>query len=89
MMDSMTGSPDEKKLEQTDDQFIYKTRKKAFGPFKRQIYSVPRDLKNKISSAFEEEFSFLFEKLNIKDTRLFIDKYVKHVRIDKRKEDFF
>jgi len=80
---------DEKKLEQTDDQFIYKTRKKAFGLFKRQIYSLPRDLKNKISSAFEEEFSFLFEKLNIKDTRLFVDKYVKSVRIDKKKEDFF
>lgn len=80
---------DEKKLEQTDDQFIYKTRKKAFGPFKRQIYSLPRDLKNKISSAFEEEFSFLFEKLNIKNTRLFVDKYVKPIRIDKKKEDFF
>ncbi len=80
---------DEKKLEQTDDQFIYKTRKKAFGPFKRQIYSLPRDLKNKISSAFEEEFSFLFEKLNIKDTKSFIDKYVKPIRIDKKKEDFF
>jgi len=50
---------------------------------------LPRDLKNKISSALEEEFSFLFEKLNIKDTRLFVDKYVKPVRIDKKKEDFF
>ena len=28
---------DEKKKGQTDDQFIYKTRKKALGPFKREI----------------------------------------------------
>jgi len=72
-----------------DDQFIYKTRKKALGPFKRQIYSLPRDLKDKISSAFEKEVSFLFEKLNIEDTRLFVDKYVKPIRVDKKKEDFF
>jgi len=72
-----------------DDQFIYKTRKKALGPFKRQIYSLPRDLKDEISSAFEKEVSFLFEKLNIKDTILFVDKYVKPIRVDKKKEDFF
>ena len=72
-----------------DDQFIYKTRKKALGPFKRQIYSLPRDLKDKISSAFEKKVSFLFEKLNIKETRLFVDKYVKPIRVDKKKEDFF
>jgi len=79
---------DEKKYEQTDNQFIYKTRKKAFGPFKRQIYSLPRDLKDKISSALEEEFSFLFEKLNIKDTKVFVDNYVKPIRVEKKKEDF-
>jgi len=78
----------EKKLEQTDDQFIYKTRKKAFAPFKRKIHSLSRDLKDKISSALEEEFSFLFEKLNIKDTKAFVDKYVKPIRVDKKKEDY-
>jgi len=78
----------EKKLEQTDDQFIYKIRKKAFGPFKRQIYSLPRDLKDKIFSAFEKEFSFLFEKLNIKDTKALVDNYVKPIRVEKKKEDF-
>jgi fructose/tagatose bisphosphate aldolase len=79
---------DEKRPEQTDDQFIYKTRKKAFGPFKRQIYSLPHDIKNKISSALEEEFSFLFEKLSLNDTREFVEGYVKPTRVEKRKEDF-
>jgi len=79
---------DEKKLEQTDDQFIYKTRKKAFGPFKRQIHSLPRDSRDKISRALEEEFSFLFEKLNIKDTKVLVDKYVKPIRLEKKKEEF-
>jgi len=79
---------DEKKPEQTDDQFIYKTRKKALGPFKRQIYSLPRDIKDEISWVLEEELSFLFEKLNIKDTKVLVDKYVEPIRVEKKKEDF-
>jgi hypothetical protein len=79
---------DEKRPEQTDDQFIYKTRKKALGPFKRQIHSLPDDIKNEISSALEKEFSFLFEKLSLNDTRVFVEKYVKPTRVEKKKEDF-
>lgn len=79
---------DEKKPEQTDDQFIYKTRKKALGPFKRKIHSLPRDLKDEVSSASEEEISFLFEKLNIKDTKALVDNYVKPIRVEKKKEEF-
>lgn len=59
------------------------------GPFKRQIYSLPDDIKNKISSALEEEFSFLFEKLSLNDTMVFVERYVKPTRVEKKKEDFF
>ncbi len=79
---------DEKKPGQTDDQFIYKTRKKALGPFKREIHSLPRELKDEISSALEDEISFLFEKLNIKDTKALVDNHVKPIRVEKKKEDF-
>lgn len=78
----------EKKSNQTEDQFIYKTRKKALGPFKKNIHSLPFELRNRISLALEEEFSFLFEKLKIKDTKVLVSKYVKPIRIEKRKEDF-
>ena len=55
-----------------------------------RVYKVlDKETNDKISSAFEKEVSFLFEKLNIKDTRLFVDKYVKPIRVDKKKEDFF
>ena len=77
-----------KKTSPTSDHFIYETRKKDFGPFKRQLYSLLQDIKNKISSAAEEEFSFLFKKLNIKHAKALIDKYVKAVRVKKRKKDF-
>lgn len=78
----------EKKDDWTGDQFIYKTRKKALGPFKRKIYSLTAETRIKISSVLEEEFSFLFDKLNIKDTKDIIAKYVKVTAVDKQKTDF-
>ena len=78
----------EKKPDLTNDQFIYKTRKKALGPFKKEIHDLPHDVRNKISAALEHEFSFLFDKLNIKDTKDTVDKYVKLVKVTKIKEDF-
>jgi len=78
----------EKKSDWTNDQFIYKTRKKALGPFKKEIHSLSRDVREKISSVLEEEFSFLFDKLNIKNTKEAVDKYVKIVKVDKVKKDF-
>jgi len=78
----------EKKADQTDDQFIYKTRKKALGPFKQEIHNLPADIKAKISLVLEEEFSFLFEQLNIKNTKEYVDKYIKLVSSEKTKDDF-
>jgi fructose/tagatose bisphosphate aldolase len=66
----------ERKEGQTEEQFLYKTRKKALGPFKRAIFSMPADLRAKISEALEAEFDFLFEQLKIKGTKELIDKYL-------------
>jgi len=66
----------EKTLEMSEEQFIYKTRKKALGPYKKDIFSLPDEIKANISSALEKEFLFLFEQLNIKETRGLVDKYV-------------
>ena len=78
----------EKKPDMTNDQFIYKTRKNALGQFKKEIHSLPKEWREKISSILEEEFSFLFDKLRIKDTKNFVKEYVKPVIIEKKKENF-
>ena len=78
----------ERKEGWTDDQFVYKTRKKALGPFKKEIHSLSRDLKDKISAALEKEFSFLFDQLKIKDTKPIVEKYIKPVVVKKDKEFF-
>ncbi len=67
---------DEKKSDLTEEQFIYKTRKKALGPYKKEIFSLPVEIKKNIFSALEREFLFLFEQLNIRDTRVLVEKYV-------------
>ncbi|MFC1576658.1 class II fructose-bisphosphate aldolase, partial [Candidatus Omnitrophota bacterium] len=67
----------EKKEGQTEEQFIYKTRKKALGPFKKDIINLPAEVKAKIVALVEKEFQFLFEKLNIKDTAALVSKYLK------------
>ena len=79
---------DEKKPDMTDDQFIYKTRKNALGPFKKEIHSLPADWHKKVSEALEKEFSFLFYQLNIKNTKDLINKYVKTKFIKKGKNFF-
>ena len=66
----------EKTPEMSESQFIYRTRKKALGPFKKEIYSLPDEIKENIFLALEKEVLFLFEQLNIKETRELVDKYV-------------
>ncbi len=58
----------EMKAGQTEEQFIYKTRKKALGPFKKALWDLPVDVRTRIGTALEEKFSFLFKKLNVVET---------------------
>ncbi len=52
----------------SQEQFLYKTRKKATGPFKKEIFSLPEENRNKISEALEEKFSVMFKKLGVYNT---------------------
>lgn len=53
----------------TEDQFLYSNRKRAIGPFKQQWWDLDEARQQKIGAALQEEFEFLFEKLNVKGTR--------------------
>ncbi len=71
------NAADERKAGDTDDQFFYKTRKKACGPFKRQLWDLPADVKARIAAAYDAKFTFLFEKLGVKGTAAAVRRYVK------------
>ncbi len=71
-----TKYKDEKKSGETEEQFIYKTRKKAFGDFKKELWHLPEASHRKIMKELEDRFSLIFRKLNVINTRDLVNKYV-------------
>jgi fructose/tagatose bisphosphate aldolase len=70
------NAANEAKQGETEEQFIYKTRKKALGPFKKEITSLPRQTRDAIAAEIEDRFDFLFKELNVVNKRDLVDKYV-------------
>lgn len=68
---------------ETDEQFIYKTRKKAWGPFKQQTWDLPEDTRANMGNLLQDKFEFLLDKLAMSDTEDLVSKHVKPVRVDK------
>ena len=71
----------ERKPDMTDDQFNYKTRKRAFGPFKPQIWALPAETKQKITAQWDVQFQQLFESLAIADTKKYADQFTTRVDV--------
>jgi fructose/tagatose bisphosphate aldolase len=67
---------DEWKKGDTEEQFIYKSRKKAIGPFKKAFWSLPADIRDAIGADLEKTFSFLFGQLKVGNTRAATDRFV-------------
>jgi fructose/tagatose bisphosphate aldolase len=67
---------DERKDGETDEQFVYKTRKKALGPFKRRLWDMPPEAKEPIVAELEAKFEFLMEKLAVFHTRELVERWV-------------
>jgi len=58
----------EKKETDTEEQFIYKTRKKCFGPYKQQMWDLPAPVLDAIGAELQHQFAFLFDQLKVVDT---------------------
>jgi fructose-bisphosphate aldolase, class II len=69
----------ERKGSDTDEQFFYKTRKKALGASKRELWSLPLPVRQAIGQALEEKFSFLLTKLGVTGTRALAERYAPFV----------
>jgi fructose/tagatose bisphosphate aldolase len=67
---------DERKEDETDSQFFYKTRKKAWGPFKRETWDLPADIKGEMMRDLQAKFEFLITQLKANSTR---DMVLQHV----------
>ncbi len=83
-----TAHANEKKVGQTQEQFIYKTRKKALGPFKQELWGLSEDVRSAIRKSLEEKFTFLFDQLNAGETLELARRYAPPVEIHKNLADF-
>ncbi|MFA7271507.1 MAG: class II fructose-bisphosphate aldolase [Candidatus Omnitrophota bacterium] len=75
----------ERKPGESDEQFFYKARKKALGPFKKDIMGLPQEVRDKIAAEIENKFDFLFKQLDAVNNRELADKYVSLRRVIVRK----
>ncbi len=73
------NAADERKTGQTDQQFVYTTRKKAIGPFKRQLWELAT--KDEILAAQHRKISYLFTELRVNASRDMVDRYVQPVEV--------
>jgi fructose/tagatose bisphosphate aldolase len=71
-----SAAKDERKEKDSDEQFFYKTRKKALGQYKRKFWDLPADVKSKLAKAYDDKFEFLFRQLAVNDTAKHVTKYV-------------
>lgn len=71
-----TNAIDERKAADSDEQFFYKTRKKALGPFKKRFWDLDESVKQNIAAAYDEKFTFLFTQLGVAGTARAVAEHV-------------
>ena len=69
---------EERKPTDTEQQFLYKGRKKAIGPFKKQLWSLEPSVRDAIGASLEERFAFLMAQAE--DRRHQAGRVATHVR---------
>ncbi|MCA1570586.1 MAG: class II fructose-bisphosphate aldolase [Chloroflexi bacterium] len=82
MMDwCRTNCADERKDGETEEQFLYRTRKKAIGPFKRQLWTLPPDAADAIAANLRAKFDLLFDGLRIAGTRQHVERFITPIQV--------
>lgn len=73
----------ERSPDDSDEQFVYKARKKMWGPFKHQVWNLPKESAEGIGQDLQNKFEFLMDQLNATNTTDLVTKYVEPVQINK------
>ncbi len=72
-----SNAAEERKPTDTEQQFLYKGRKKAIGPFKKQLWGLEPSVRDAIGASLEQRFSFLMAQLKIGGTKPAVARHVK------------
>jgi fructose/tagatose bisphosphate aldolase len=70
------NAAEERKPNDTEQQFLYKARKKAIGPFKGQLWTMADEVKAALGRSLEERFGFLMKQLNVGGTAAAVKQFV-------------
>jgi fructose/tagatose bisphosphate aldolase len=68
---------EERKAKDTEEQFLYKARKKAIGPFKKRLWSLDETTRRTIATTLEEQFAYLMSQLKVEGTKSVVSEFVK------------
>ncbi len=79
------NAADERKAGQTDAQFVYATRKKAIGPFKRVFWDLPS--KDEILATQAAKIDFLYQQLGVPGSRALVEQYIHPVELHRSLPD--
>ncbi|HEY7451227.1 MAG TPA: class II fructose-bisphosphate aldolase [Candidatus Limnocylindria bacterium] len=79
----LANCTDERKPGETDEQFLYKTRKKALGPFKAALWSIGPEAEAEIGANLGSRIELLFERLGVDGTRELVDRWVSPPALDR------
>ena len=74
---------DERKDGETDEQFLYRTRKKAIGPFKRQLWTLTPAAADEVAAHLRAKFGLLFDELAVAGTRELVARFVTPVPVSR------
>jgi hypothetical protein len=67
----------ERKPEQTEAQFIYTTRKKAWAGMKQRFWDLPGDLQEVLMGSLEEMFGQMFDRMKVGETEALVRRHTK------------
>lgn len=73
----------ERKPDWTPEQFYYKTRKKGFGPFKKELWSLDDKTRSALMGDLQKLFTTIFTGLGIKGSRKAVERFVKPAAVHK------
>ena len=72
---------DERRPDQTDEQFYYTTRKRGFGPFKHQLWSLPESTKAEILAEVQPRFELIMRELRVAGQGHLVDEHIRQVDV--------
>ena len=78
-----TAYAGERKAKDTQTQFYYKTRKKALGAYKTEMWGMDETAKAAIMQSLEDQFVFFYSQLNATNTADIVAKTVTPVEVHK------